>query len=500
MALEIYNTLTRRKEPFQPIDPPTVRMYVCGVTVYDFSHMGHARAYVVFDTVYRWLAVKGFEVNYVRNFTDVDDKILKRAADRGVPAEAVSEQFIEAFHEDMAKLGLLAPTIEPKATEHVPEMIEIISRLVDRGIAYVSGGDVWYSVSAWPEYGKLSRRKLEDMRAGAGLADRARTAVDPAELKKRDPADFALWKAAKPGERSWDSPWGKGRPGWHIECSAMSRKYLGQPFDLHGGGEDLVFPHHENEIAQSEAAYGARLSNVWLHNAFLNVNAEKMSKSLGNFTTVRDVLGHFDGEAIRLFVLSAHYRSPLDFTDGAMVEATGRLERLYDALAKVNERTRTHPEHTLEIGDAKGPEADEARALIEGMNARFTAAMDDDFNTASALSVLFEVARAMNRFTQRPAVSSGEHEVLVKLRHGMRELAGHLGLLGADPARWLETNRHAGLKDSGLTPAEIDAKIAERLAARKSKDFRKADEVRDWLKERGVLLEDNPTGTTWRRA
>ena len=500
MALEITNTRTRRKESFQPITPGKVRMYVCGVTVYDFCHVGHGRAYVVFDVVYRWLSHLGFDVTYVRNFTDVDDKIIKRANEGGRTPEDITRQFIEAFHADMDKLGLVRPTIEPKATEHIPEMIAMIETLISRGHAYASSGDVYFAVASLRDYLKLSKRSLDDMRAGAR--------VEPGE-QKRDKADFALWKAAKPGEPKWKSPWGEGRPGWHIECSAMSSKYLGESFDIHGGGEDLIFPHHENEIAQSEGATGKEFARIWIHNAFVQMNAEKMSKSLGNVVRLRDILEQFPPEAFRMFVLSAHYRQPLDFTDESIRQGRERAERLYKALAEANEKLRTHQEQTPNIGPPSGPEFVEAEEFLKTMEARFTAAMNDDFNTAGAISILFEAARLVNRIVAKPSLTASdpprvprsERTVLEELREKLQRLATAVGLLEADPVVWLEQLRQSGAQAAGLAEADIDKKIEERLSARRMKDFKKADEIRNWLKERGVILEDKPDGSSgWRRS
>ncbi len=485
MALHLTDTLTRTKKPFVPKDPKKVGMYVCGVTVYDDCHMGHARSAVAFDVLARWLRHSGYEVTFVKNFTDIDDKIIKRANERGVEWYHVTEQYIESYHRDMGQLGLAPVTVEPKATEHIAEMIDVIEKLIAKGLAYAVEGDVYFDVQKYPLYLRLSRRKLDDLRAD-------RIEPDP---RKHYFADFALWKAAKPGEPSWDSPWGKGRPGWHIECSAMARKYLKQPFDIHGGGEDLVFPHHENEIAQSEGAYGEELAHYWLHNGFLNINAEKMSKSLGNFFTIREVLARFPGEAIRMFFLGAHYRSPLDFTDGGIQNALDGLQRLYSAVAAADEKLKTHLEQTLTLGPATGAENDEARKLIAEADARFTAAMDDDLNTSAAIAVLFDLARAMNRLTSKGSINSGEHDLLIKLRHELVRHAGVLGLLGADATKWLARHRTAGAQ---LGPAEIEKKIEERAAAKKAKDFKQADEIRDWLLERGIVLEDTKGTTTWR--
>ena len=499
MPLQITNSLTRKKEPFKPAVEGKVRMYVCGVTVYDYCHVGHGRAYVVFDIVYRWLSQSGYDVTYVRNFTDVDDKIIKRANERGVKPEAITTQFIDAFHEDMARLGLVLPKIEPKATEHIPEMIALIKQLIERGHAYESEGDVYFSVGSFKGYGKLSGKKLDELRAGASER------VDPEAKKKKDPADFALWKKAKPEEGvSWKSPWGDGRPGWHIECSAMSRKHLGDGFDIHGGGEDLIFPHHENEIAQSEASSGKEFARVWMHNAFVQMNSEKMSKSLGNTVNLRTMLEQFPGEVFRHFVLNGHYRKQLDFTDAAMRQSQDAMNRLYEGMAKANEKLQTHLGHTQRIAPPSGEEFVEAEAFLQTMEKRFAEAMDDDFNTAGALSVLFEAVRLINRICLRgsltsadpPRVPRGEDTVLIELREKTKRLGGLLGLLTSDPEQWFDDLLNRGAGESGLSNEEIEKKIQERHAAKKSKDWKKADEIRAWLAERGVVLEDKPDGST----
>src|SRR5512139_3816419 len=364
MALRIFNTLTGRKEEFAPLAPPRVGMYVCGVTVYDLCHLGHGRGALVFDIVRRYLAFSGYQVRYVRNFTDIDDKIIRRAAERGVPWQALAERFIREYVVDMAALGVRPADIEPRATEHVREIIDLVAGLVAKGKAYAVGGDVFFRVKAFPTYGELGHRDLEEMLAGA------RVEVDE---RKEDPMDFALWKSSKPGEPLWESPWGPGRPGWHIECSAMAMKHLGEQVDIHGGGKDLAFPHHENEIAQTEALTGRPFVRLWMHNGFVNVNQEKMSKSLGNFFTIRDVLAKFDAEALRFFLLGTHYRSPIDFTDQQLEDATRTLDRLYRLLGEAG---------TLLAGGAAGPRDGEAAAAVEGLEARFREAMDDDFNTA----------------------------------------------------------------------------------------------------------------------
>jgi cysteinyl-tRNA synthetase len=461
--LNIYNTLTRRKQPFVPIEAGKARMYVCGMTVYDYCHIGHARVMVVFDVIRRWMVGSGFAVTYVRNITDIDDKIIKRAQENGEPFQALTERFIRLMDEDAAALGVEKPDFEPRATQHVPDMLRIIDLLMQRGLAYAApNGDVYYAVRGFEGYGKLSGKSLEDLRAGE------RVEVDP---NKRDPMDFVLWKAAKPGEPTWDSPWGPGRPGWHIECSAMSERLLGEHFDIHGGGQDLIFPHHENEIAQSEGAHGHAFANYWVHNGFVRVDDEKMSKSLGNFFTVREVLAKYDPEVVRFFIVRAHYRSPLNYSDQHLDDARAGLTRLYTTLR-----------------DAGSPPAAGAIDWNSAYAARFRAAMDDDFNTPEAVAVLFDLATEVNR-THTP----GDAALL-------RRLAGLLGLLGREPNAFLQgsTSRQPG-GATELSSEQIEALIAQRVAARKAKDFAQADRIRKQLEAMGVVLEDTPGGTIWRR-
>jgi cysteinyl-tRNA synthetase len=461
--LHIYNTLTRRKEPLRPLEPGRVRMYVCGMTVYDFCHLGHARVLVVFDIVYRHLKRLGLDVTYVRNITDIDDKIIRRAAENGEAIEALTERFIGAMHEDADRLGVLRPDAEPRATLHMAEILAMITRLLDQDHAYVAGnGDVYYAVASFPGYGKLSGKDPQDLRAGA------RVEVGEA---KRDPLDFALWKAAKPGEPAWASPWGAGRPGWHIECSAMSTGCLGNHFDIHGGGADLMFPHHENEIAQSEGATGEPFVNVWMHNGFVRVNDEKMSKSLGNFFTVREILARYQPEEVRYFILGSHYRSPLNYDDSQLDAARAALTRLYTALRELP--------------------ADAEPAGGEGYRERFDAAMDDDFNTPEALAVLFDLAREINRLRGQDVAAAAA------LGAELRALGAALGLLGQDAEAYLKAG--AGSAAGGLADADIDALIARRNAARKDRNFAAADRLRDELTAAGIVLEDGPGGTTWRR-
>jgi len=455
--LQIHNSLTRQKQPFIPLEPGKVRMYVCGMTVYDYCHIGHARVMVVFDVIRRWLRASGFAVQYVRNITDIEDKIIRRASENRETIQQLTDRFIAFMDEDAAALGVEKPDHEPRATEHVQGMLHIIDALMRKRLAYrADNGDVYYSVRGFPEYGKLSGKSLEDLRAGE------RVNVDP---NKQDPLDFVLWKAAKPGEPAWDSPLGRGRPGWHIECSAMSEHFLGEHFDIHGGGQDLLFPHHENEIAQSEGAHDHPFVNYWVHNGFVRVDNEKMSKSLGNFFTVRDVLARYDAEVVRFFIVRAHYRSPLNYSDQHLDDARAGLKRLYTTL-------RETPAAVIAQIDWSNPLA-----------ARFKAAMDDDFNTADAVSVLFEIAGEVNR--TRDARSAAL----------LKALAGILGILQRAPDAFLQL----GSGESGVDPAQIEQLIEQRKAARKAKDFAEADRIRKDLEDKGVLLEDTAGSTLWRR-
>ncbi len=475
--LRVYNTLTDGKEEFQPIRDGEVKMYACGVTVYDHSHIGHARGAVVFDMVRRYLAYRGFSVTYVRNFTDIDDKIIRRAHEEGVPAEEIAERYIEEYQKDMAALGVERADIEPRATEHIPEIIGLVKRLVEKGYAYEAGGDVLFEVATLPDYGKLSKRKLDELQAGA------RVEVDE---KKRSPLDFVLWKASKAGEPAWESPWGPGRPGWHIECSAMSQAHLGESIDIHGGGKDLIFPHHENEIAQSEAATGKPFVRYWLHNGFVNINQEKMSKSLGNFFTIKDVLQTFDPEAVRLFLLATHYRSPIDFSDRNLQDADRARRRVYNLLQTVD--------RLLAEGGEAAPgkdAADDVRREVESMLPRFEEAMDDDFNTAKALGNLFEVVRVLNGAVQdlAPGEGAGRIPLLRRFRENLEKIGRVLGLFRELPESVLK-----GTADDASR--EIEGLIEARLSARKKKEWAEADRIRDELAGRGVRLKDRPDGTT----
>ncbi len=481
MPLRVYNTLSGTKEEFRPLNPGKVGMYVCGVTVYDYCHIGHARANVVFDVIYRYLMYAGYEVNYVRNYTDVDDKIINRANERGIDSRELAEEFIRAFDEDMARLGMACPTHQPKATEYIPQIVAMVERLIERGLAYAAEGDVYFAVERFPDYLKLSKRNLEEMQAGARIA--------PGE-RKRNPMDFALWKGAKPGEPAWESPWGPGRPGWHIECSAMSMELLGESFDIHGGGKDLVFPHHENEIAQSEGASGKPFVRYWLHNGFVNINQEKMSKSLGNFFTIRDILGKYDPEVVRFFLLTAHYRSPIDFSDQNLEEARAGLTRFYEALLSAGEVL------AAQEGSQEGEVDPEVRGRIEGLEAAFAEAMDDDFNTALAIGHFFDAVRAMNRLVAEGGAA--ERELLRAGRDTLVRLGGVLGLFASEPSAWLEKQKSKALGATGLTPERIEELIAERLQARKSRDFARSDAIRDELAQKGIILLDSKEGTSWK--
>jgi cysteinyl-tRNA synthetase len=482
MALFIHNSLSGKKEEFVPIDPKRVGMYVCGITAYDYSHIGHARAYVVFDIIYRYLKHKGYAVTYVRNFTDIDDKIIKRAAEASEPTHALSERFIKEYHADMDALGVLRPDREPKATETIPEMIALIGRLFEKGYAYQAAGDVLFSVRKFADYGKLSGKNIEELESGA------RVEVDE---KKQDPLDFVLWKGAKPGEPSWESPWGEGRPGWHIECSAMSSSILGETIDIHGGGKDLVFPHHENEIAQSEAATGVPFVHYFVHNGFVNIDSEKMSKSTGKFFTVRDILKKYHPEVVRLFLLSVHYRSPVDFSEKNLKDAEEALGRLYATKARVLEAAGS----TAGTGGAS-PRSEVARAATSFV-ADFEAAMDDDFNTALSLGKLFDLSHAINRALDEAAAGGGGGAA-AGVWEQIEAPLGVLGILGRDPGAYFSEVKGIRLAGLRIDADDIERLIAERNAARRTKDFTRADAIRDELSEKGVTLEDSPAGTTWR--
>ena len=493
MTLRIFNTLTGKKDPIKPLEAGHVKLYVCGITSYDYCHIGHARSALAFDMLARYLRFSGLKVTYVRNFTDVDDKIIKRAAEKGVPWDELAQRFIDEFYVDMDALGVLRPDIEPKATEHITEMMDIIGNLVEQCVAYPSGGDVFFAVDKFPQYGRLSGRQLTDMQAGA------RVSVNEA---KKNPMDFVLWKASKPGEPSWPSPWGPGRPGWHIECSAMSRKYLGNTFDIHGGGQDLIFPHHENEIAQSEAANHCPFVRHWMHHGFVTIDNEKMSKSLNNFSTVREIFEHYDPEVLRFLIFSTHYRNPLDFSEAAMEDAAIGLERLYRCLARLDEALGGEPDGGTEHSQGGASvSTDKDRALLTGLDDRFREAMDNDLNTAVALAALFEVVKCMNRLVKSAAEAGGWGKDDLPLLRGaggtLRRLGGVMGLLQRPPQEFFRAHRAKLLVGCPLSEETIDGKIAERDRARAAKDWAASDAIRDQLAAQGVLLKDGPDGTIW---
>jgi cysteinyl-tRNA synthetase len=492
--MQLYNTLSRRKEIFKPFTPGKVGLYACGVTVYDDCHLGHARSCVAFEVLVRSLERRGLAVTWVRNFTDIDDKILRRAQEVGVSWKEVAERYIASFQEDMTALGVPPAQIEPKATEHIPQILDLIQRLEDLGFAYGprdgGGGDVFFRVRRFPGYGKLSGQKPEDMESGA------RIEVDP---NKEDPLDFVLWKASKPGEPAWDSPWGPGRPGWHIECSAMSMQYLGETFDLHGGGQDLVFPHHENELAQSEAATGKPFARYWLHHGLLTINAEKMSKSLGNFFTVKEVLSRFPAEVVRFFLINCHYRSPLDFSDAALAEAETALLRLYTCLARIQDLLREHPDLPAQPprDTLPGNLTREEFQRFGSLRDRFDAALDDDLNTAQALGYLFETVRLVNRLLEAPSADPGYLTLLKEVGDELVTLGRVLNLLQADPQAMVASLRQKAA-DLKIAPEDIQHLIGERTQARLRKDWARADAIRQQLLDLDVLLEDTPQGTLWK--
>ena len=510
--LSIYNTLTGKKEPFQSLHPKTVRMYVCGVTVYDYCHIGHARSALVFDVIRRYIEFSGYQVEFVKNFTDVDDKIIKRANERGVSCDAITAEFIEAYYQDMGKLGIRRATNEPKATEHMAEIIELVGTLIQKGLAYDVAGDVYFQVEKYQPYGRLSKRKLEDLQAGA------RVEVD---ARKRHPMDFALWKSSKPGEPSWESPWGPGRPGWHIECSAMSMRHLGETFDIHGGGMDLIFPHHENEIAQSCGATGKEFANYWIHNGFVQINQEKMSKSLGNFFTIREIFQKSKwpeaetGEMLRYFLLGTHYRSPLDFSDMSIEEAKNALNGFYDLFMRLKE------------SEDRVTADRELTGVIERCSVAFRKAMDDDLNTPVAIAELQRLKSDVNKLLSQGLSTKARNDA----RDEFRRLGDNLGLFQLDKWQFSQTpfrpgeesfmrppmptpraremsqttdtplvlrvNQSAG---AALTDEEIEGKRIERDEARKQKNFKKADEIRQFLASHGIVIEDKPDGTSrWKR-
>ncbi len=463
MSLKIYNTLSAKKELFQPIEANKVKMYVCGMTVYDYCHIGHARVLVSFDVITRYMRHIGFDVTYIRNITDVDDKIFARAAENGEAYDVLTQRFIDAMHEDEAALSVISPDQEPRATAHIQDIINMIQRLIDNDHAYAAdNGDVYYAIDKFETYGQLSKRNTDELLAGARI---------DVEKHKRNPLDFVLWKAAKQGEASWESPWGDGRPGWHIECSAMSTCCLGDTFDIHGGGPDLKFPHHENEIAQSEGATGKKYVNYWMHAGAVRVNKEKMSKSLGNFFTIREVLEKYPAEVIRYFLVSSHYRSQVDYSEDNLVEANATLDRLYQSLRGLSD------------GDFS------SETLEQTYVARFKAAMDDDFNTPEALAVMFDLVRELN------VARTDQSATVAQLATTLKTLAGVLGILQLDPEAYFK-----GESAEGLSNDEIDQLVQERTNARTNKDWAESDRIRDLLLEQGITLDDSKAGTSWRRS
>jgi cysteinyl-tRNA synthetase len=480
--MRIYNTLTGKKEEFHPVAAGKVGMYACGVTVYDHCHIGHARSAVVFDVMRRYMIYKGYHFKYIRNFTDIDDKIINRSKQEGISWDAVAKKYTEEYYRDMDRLGVGRADVEPKATDHIPEIIGIVKGLVDKGYAYEVDRSVYFEVGKFPGYGKLSKRDLEDMVAGA------RVEVDE---RKRNPMDFALWKASKAGEPSWDSPWGPGRPGWHIECTAMSLKHLGETFDIHGGGADLIFPHHENEIAQSEAYTGKPFVKYWVHNGFITVDKEKMSKSLGNFFTIQEILNKFDAEAVRFFLLSTHYRSPIEFSDEQLREAEASIDRYYTTVLRIPD--------FLSQENAKEKAGADENALEEMLAKfldRFKEAMDDDFNTALAIGNIFELIRMLNKYMDGRPSGAKAVGLIRKAGETLRETGNVLNLFLRTPEEWYRALM--AVKEIGLTEDDILVRIGERKAARERKDWAEADRIRKELEEKGILLEDRKDGTGWK--
>ncbi|MBI4842759.1 MAG: cysteine--tRNA ligase [Nitrospirae bacterium] len=479
--LKVYNTMSGEKEDFIPYDPDNVRMYVCGITAYDVCHLGHARSAVIFDMIKRYLRYRGFKVTHVRNITDIDDKIIKRANEEGVSTEALAGKYTGEYYIDMELLGVSRAEIEPKATEHIAEMIETVNTLIKKGYAYSAGGDVYFEVSKFPGYGKLSKKNIDELMAGA------RVEVNE---KKRSPLDFVLWKSSKAGEPSWESPWGPGRPGWHIECTAMSSKYLGESFDIHGGGADLIFPHHENEIAQSEAYSGKEFVKYWMHNGFITVDKEKMSKSLGNFFTIKDILAKYDPEVVRTFLLSAHYRSPIEFSDAQLNEAESYIDRYYTTVTRMNDFIGSAGEKEKLSG------AEELKALLSSFNEKFRSSMDDDFNTASALGHIFELIREINRFLDSKPSGTAAKELMLSAKGLLAESGGVLNIFTRSSEEWYRSLMR--VKKIKLSEEQLLAIISERQEARAGRDWAAADEIRNELLEHGIILEDREGGTRWK--
>ncbi|MFZ5646270.1 MAG: cysteine--tRNA ligase [Bacillota bacterium] len=482
--MQIYNTLTRRKEDLVPREPGKIYMYVCGPTTYNFIHLGNARPLVIFDTARRYFRYKGYKVRYVQNFTDIDDKIINRAREEGEDPVLLARKYVDEYYQDADALNVMRADVHPKVSEHLSEIVEMIGRLLERGHAYVVDGDVYYDISSFPEYGKLSGRSLEDMQAGA------RVEVD---ARKRHPMDFALWKAAKEGEPAWDSPWGPGRPGWHIECSAMSRKYLGDNFDIHGGGYDLIFPHHENEIAQSEAATGKTFARYWMHNGFITVNQEKMSKSLGNFFLVREILDKFPPETVRFFLLSTHYRSPLDFDDEKLAAAGRGLERIKNCLRLIEEAAGGPARETMNEEDSR------LAGVLDKRRQEFESALDDDLNTALAIGIVFDAVGDINSYLHKPGQGEGPGgQILSRARSLLEDFNSVLGLFKTDGTGRIILDR----QDKGegkLVSDLLELIIKIRQEARAKKDWATADGIRNGLKELGIILEDTPSGVRWKK-
>ena len=480
--MRIHNTMTGKKEEFVPVVPGRIRMYVCGITVYDHCHIGHARSAIVFDVMRRYLKYKGLDVTYIKNFTDIDDKIINRANQEGILWSAVAEKYIEEYYRDMESLGVGKADVEPKATEHIPEIIEIVKGLVDKGYAYEVQGDVYFEIEKFSDYGKLSKRDLDEMMAGAR--------VHPNE-KKRNPMDFALWKTSKENEPAWESPWGPGRPGWHIECSAMSRKHLGDTFDIHGGGADLIFPHHENEIAQSEAFTGKPFVRYWVHNGFITVDKEKMSKSLGNFFTIKEILGKFDSEVIRFFLLSTHYRSPIEFSDEQLRESEISIDRYYTTDARIDEFLKQDQK-----GEKAGPDERQLMELLGKFREKFGEAMDDDFNTALAIGHVFELIRTVNKYLDGKPSGNKAVELVSRTSDLLKEAGGVLNIFRRTPVEW--SRGLMAIKCPEISEEFILSRIKERQAAREKKDWAASDAIRQELEERGIILEDKKEGTGWK--
>ncbi len=490
MSLKFYNTLTKKKEKFVPIKEGKIGIYVCGITAYDVCHIGHARSAVVFDVIYRYLKYAGYEVTYVKNFTDVDDKIIGKATAEGTDIYSISERYIREHNEDMDRLGVVRPAVSPKATDNINGMIRLIGTLMEKGIAYVAEGDVYYSVEKFEGYGKLSGRGLDDMLAGAR--------IDVNE-KKKNPFDFVLWKSSKEGEPWWDSPWGRGRPGWHIECSVMSQRFLGDTFDIHGGGEDLIFPHHENEIAQSEGATGKPFANYWIHNGFIKIESEKMSKSLGNTLAIKEILTAYHPEVVRFFILQSHYKSYIDFSDASIAEARVGMGRLYATLKNIKDALSEGADFSDTSEKDLSGEDEEVFKKVSMLPDRFREAMDDDFNTAMAMGYIFDTVRIINGYISKNSAPTRESLfVLNEARERIRELGKVLGLFLEDPDEYFEKDKEREARKSGLDVEEVERLIDERKRARESKDWHRADELRDLLAARGIIIKDTSISTTWK--